>query len=125
MAFRLNVPPVTRVLLAILFAFTILNAAVRFRALDTSFFTPFGSGRHNAHYLVVTDEGAYLRPWVFFTTTFVETNVFGFAIAGLTLLFGGRYLERAWSSSELAKFILGIGTLPNIMVYLIGRIAAQ
>jgi membrane associated rhomboid family serine protease len=52
------------------------------------------------------------------TASFVEQNVFGLLVSGLTLFYGGRYLERAWGSAEYAKFILIVGVIPNILCFL-------
>ena len=35
-------------------------------------------------------------------------------LAGVTVLYGGKYLERAWSSTELGKFVLLVTVLPNV-----------
>ena len=56
-------------------------------------------------------------PWTFVTTTLVENNVFTFAISCATLFYGGRYLERAWTSVEFAKFLLVSSLIPNIFTF--------
>lgn len=58
-------------------------------------------------------------PWVIVTATFIESNLLGLVFTGATLLYGGRYLERAWSSNEYLKFISLISILPNIITFLI------
>ncbi len=114
---RFNIPPLTRALLAIFVFLSLLNAAVRIRNGDI-YLVPFRHGGNDAPYLVVTTV-AWRAPWVFLTAAFVERNVFGFLIAGFTLLYGGRYLERAWSSAELAKFMAGVAVIPCILNYII------
>ena len=52
------------------------------------------------------------------SATFVEQNIFGLFVTGLTLFFGGRYLERAWGLKEFAKFILIICFIPNTLCFL-------
>lgn len=53
------------------------------------------------------------------TATFVEQNIFTVVITGATVLYGGKYLERAWGSREFAKFIFVVALVPNIvMVFL-------
>lgn len=36
-------------------------------------------------------------------------------IAGATILYGGKYLERAWGSREFGKFLLVVILVPNLV----------
>ncbi|KAI5462289.1 eukaryotic integral membrane protein-domain-containing protein [Mariannaea sp. PMI_226] len=105
---RLNIPPVTRVVLIGLLAQSLLSAAIRYRQWN-----------ENTHivipYLTLVPQLSIIYPWTFLTSTFVESNIFTFGIAGTTLYYGGRYLERAWSSAELAKFLALISFVPNFL----------
>lgn len=47
----------------------------------------------------------------------METNVFTLTASVLTLYHGGRYLERAWTSKEFAKFVLIVAMLSNIVTF--------
>jgi membrane associated rhomboid family serine protease len=111
---RVNLPPLTRSLLITLIAFTLLNAIIQpeFTALGP--FTRTGGG---SPYLSIVPRWSWRYPWTLVTASFVEQNVFGLLISGLTLFYGGRYLERAWSSAEYAKFILIVGVVPNILCF--------
>jgi hypothetical protein len=40
-------------------------------------------------------------------------------VTGLTVAFGGRYLERAWGSREFTKFILFVAMIPNLLSFLL------
>ena len=95
---RINIPPVTRALLGALLFQSFLSAAIRYRQWTET-----------AHivipYLTLVPQLSLVYPWTFLTSALVEGNVFTLAIAGLTLYHGGRYLERAWSSAELASKI--------------------
>lgn len=51
------------------------------------------------------------------TTTLVENNVFTLGISGVTIFYGGRYLERAWTSAEFAKFLVITSLIPNTMCF--------
>jgi membrane associated rhomboid family serine protease len=51
------------------------------------------------------------------TTTFVELSLMPLAISLVCVLFGGRYLERAWGSREFAKFFLIQALIPNAVCF--------
>lgn len=112
MAPRLNIPPVTRVILIVLIFQSVLSAAIRYRTWT-----------ENAHviipYMTLVPQLSIIYPWTFITSTLVEGNVFTLAIAGVTLYQGGRYLERAWSSAELAKFLALVSVIPNVLTFLV------
>jgi membrane associated rhomboid family serine protease len=101
---------VTRILLIALTLQSVLSAAIRYRqwSADSEIVIP---------YLNLVPQLSLIYPWTFLTTTLVESNVFTYGIAGLTLYYGGRYLERAWSSRELAKFLLVVSLIPNALCF--------
>ena len=68
-------------------------------------------------YLALVPQLSLIYPWTFLTTTLVENNVFTLGIAGVTLFYGGRYLERAWTSLEFAKFLLVASLIPNVIAF--------
>lgn len=118
---RINVPPLTRGLLVCLFIFTLLNWILRPGYSDWvhGVGKPLVSVGDGAPYLAIIPSTAIVYPWVFLVATVVEENIFGLLITGLTVFYGGRYLERAWSSAEFAKFIFFVSMIPNILTYLI------
>ncbi|KAM7209494.1 Eukaryotic integral membrane protein (DUF1751) domain containing protein [Naviculisporaceae sp. PSN 640] len=107
---RINIPPVSRVLLITLGLQSLLSAAIRYRqwTANSDIVIP---------YLNLIPSLSLVYPWTFLTTTLVESNVFTFSIACLTLYHGGRYLERAWSSREFAKFLLVVSLIPNTLSF--------
>lgn len=107
---RINIPPVTRIILITLVLQSILSAAIRYKywSANSDIVIP---------YLTLIPQLSLVYPWTLLTTTFVENNVFTLAIAALTLYHGGRYLERAWSSREFAKFLLVSALLPNTLCF--------
>ncbi|OAA67176.1 rhomboid family protein [Niveomyces insectorum RCEF 264] len=105
---RLNIPPVTRIVLIALVLQSVLSAAIRYRQWTAQL-------RIVIPYLNLIPQLSILYPWTFVTTTLVESNVFTLGIACVTLYQGGRYLERAWSSREFAKFLLVASLLPNVL----------
>ncbi|KAL9001305.1 MAG: hypothetical protein Q9169_000196 [Polycauliona sp. 2 TL-2023] len=111
MQWRVNIPPLTRVLLALLFAFSVSYQVLRFGLARLDYTA--------GHFLALVPQWALFTPWVYFTATYSEQNVVTILIAGATIFFGGRYLERAWGSKEFGKFILLVTLLPNFVTSLI------
>ncbi|KXJ96599.1 eukaryotic integral membrane protein-domain-containing protein [Microdochium bolleyi] len=108
---RVNIPPVTRILLGALLLQSIFNAAIRYRQRT--------SGSTVAvPWLTLVPAHSLIYPWTFVTTTLVEGNIVTLVAAGFTLFHGGRYLERAWSSREFAKFLLVVSLIPNVLCFL-------
>ncbi|SPO03493.1 related to human PL6 protein [Cephalotrichum gorgonifer] len=107
---RLNIPPVTRTILLVLTVQSLLNAAIRYRqwTSNSNIVIP---------YLVFVPQLSIVYPWTLLTTTFVENNVFTLAISAATIFHGGRYLERAWSSAELAKFVAIVSVIPTVLSF--------
>lgn len=70
-------------------------------------------------YLTLVPQLSFVYPWTFLTTTLVENNVFTLGISGITIYYGGRYLERSWSSPEFAKFLVVVSLIPNILCFAI------
>lgn len=110
MQWRVSIPPLTRVLLALLVALSVSYQALRFGG-DADLVT--------GHYLALIPQWALFTPWVYFTASYSEQNILTFLIAGATILFGGKYLERAWGSLEFGKFILIVTVLPNFLASLV------
>ena len=108
MQLRINIPPLTRVLLALLLAISITHQITRylFGGLDQGF-------------LAIVPQWSLFYPWVYVTATFAEQNVVTLLIAGATVLYAGKYLERAWSSIDFGKFVLLVTVLPNVAATLI------
>ncbi|KAK7977487.1 hypothetical protein PG996_003541 [Apiospora saccharicola] len=109
---RLNIPPVTRILLVALLLQSVLSAAVRYRQWSAQ-------SEIVVEWLTLVPQLSLFYPWTFVTSTLVESNIFTLSIAGLTLFHGGRYLERAWSSREFAKFLLVVSLIPNLLCFLV------
>ncbi|KAI1110034.1 eukaryotic integral membrane protein-domain-containing protein [Nemania sp. NC0429] len=105
---RLNIPPVTRIVLAAL-GLQSLSSIIIHR------------GRSNVviEWLTLVPQLSLFYPWTFLTTALVEENLTSLIIAGVTLFNGGRYLERAWSSKEFAKFLVVASLVPNFLCFLL------
>lgn len=119
MALRINIPPLTRALLILLCVLSLLAGALRYSQwarsqLDDSTKHDSPASAILVPYLTIIPQLSLFYPWVFLTATLVEQNVFTLLVTGATLFYGGRYLERAWSSAELAKFLLVVTIGSNL-----------
>ena len=115
MQWRINIPPLTRILLALLLVISSVDQIIVFtRSSDARL---NGSGSWN--FLSLIPQQSVFYPWVFFTATFAERNLLTLVIAGGTVLYGGKYLERAWDTREFGKFVLVVTLLPNLAASLI------
>ncbi|KAL8949198.1 MAG: hypothetical protein Q9222_004675 [Ikaeria aurantiellina] len=100
MQWRVNIPPLTRVLLVLLIVFSICYQGLR-----------YGLDYTAGHYLSLVPQWALFTPWVYFTATYSEQNVFTILIAGATIFYGGKYLERAWGSMEFGNLVVIQGSV--------------
>lgn len=120
MAPRINLPSLTRAILLGFVLFTSLNAYARYRRWSSSEASkPFGDRSFHAPYITIVPGASVAYPWVFVTATLAEQNVAGLLTTAATLFYGGRYLERAWSSSEYMKFMILISLVPNVVSFVI------
>ncbi|CAN6632212.1 hypothetical protein TRVA0_013S02080 [Trichomonascus vanleenenianus] len=69
---------------------------------------------------IVPGQSAY--PWVLLTATYVEETVVSFLVTGSVLLYGGRYCEMVWGSTEFARFIGILTVVPNAVAFLFYRV---
>lgn len=69
-------------------------------------------------YITIVPSLSYYYPWVLVTATFSETSLVAFIVTGATLVYGGKYCERVWSSKELTRFLLIIAVSTNVLAYL-------
>ena len=106
MAFRINIPPVTRVLLILLLGFSLVYQAAHYK-------TP--GSQYSLAWIVLRPQLSVYYPWVYITSTLAEQNIITLLIAIATVLYGGKYLERAWGSAEFAKFLLVVTLVPNVI----------
>ncbi|KAI0420450.1 eukaryotic integral membrane protein-domain-containing protein [Xylaria grammica] len=103
---RLNIPPVTRIVLAVLGLQSLSSILIQ-RARPGVVI----------EWLTLVPQLSLFYPWTFLTTTLAEENLTSLIIAGVTLFNAGRYLERAWSSKEFAKFLLVVSLIPNLLCF--------
>lgn len=111
---RINIPPLTRGLLLLVLALTLLNSALTYRNIPLLDQTTVGLS-----FLSIVPRSSIKSPWVFGTAAFVEQNLFSLAASMLTIYYGGRYLERAWGGPEYAKFVLFVIMIPNVLSFVV------
>jgi hypothetical protein len=117
---RINLPPLTRSLLAGQVVFTLLNFALRPNSgWVEKVEQPLVGVGNGVPYLTIVAGRSVIYPWVFALATVVEQNLFGLITSGLTIFYGGRYLERAWGSQEFTKFVMFVAMIPNILSFLL------
>jgi membrane associated rhomboid family serine protease len=120
MPLRINLPPLTRSLLVALVLFTTINIVLRpYSDWVSGIEKPITSTGEGAPYLAIIPGSSIIYPYVFLLATLVEENIFGLIFTGLTLFYGGRYLERAWGSKEFTKFMLFVAMIPNVLCFLL------
>lgn len=117
---RINLPPLTRSLLLALLTLSLLNASLRYRQWAATASTEGNKWASlSVPYLTIVPAQSTYYPYVLLTAALIEQNIFSFSASALTLLYGGRYLERAWTSPEFAKFILFVTVIPNLLSFLV------
>lgn len=117
MPLRVSIPPVTRLCLVSLLTLSLLYNIARWRQISSSGSTttePISSVV--VPYLTLVPAQFLFYPWTLLCATFVEQNIFTVLLNLATLFYGGKYLERAWSSREFAKFILTVALVPNVAI---------
>ena len=106
MQLRVNIPPLTRALLALTLVISLAYQVARIERWAT---------KGNPNFLALIPQWSLFYPWVYFTATFAEQNILTLIVAGITIFFGGRYLERAWGSREFGKLVLLVTLVPNFV----------
>lgn len=109
---RFNIPDFTKILLLIDIVICIVYTFARLSSASTE------GGWHTSDvpYLALVPSKVLYYPWTLLTTTFVEQNLISFLINCATVLFGGRYFERAWGSRSFAITVLVTSLIPNVLV---------
>lgn len=103
---RINIPPVTRVLLLATISLSTLYLSANLLYSPHTFDS----------YLTLVPYQTLWHPWTILTSTFIEQNIVNFLINTAVILFGGRYLERAWGSRDFATAVLVATIVPNLLV---------
>jgi membrane associated rhomboid family serine protease len=115
MAPRINIPPVTRILLIAIVALSLLYNVGRWKAISELPDRVLPQNQARVPYLILVPAKCLYYPWTFVLTTFVEQNILTLVVNLATVYFGGRYLERAWGSKGFAIAFFVAGVIPNLI----------
>ena len=112
---RINIPPpITRILLITLLTQSFLSFVIRYQNWNGA----SNSSSAPPPYVALSASASQIFYfWTFITTTLVENNVFTLGIAGVTLFYGGRFLERSFGSLDFAKFLIVSSLIPNLLTF--------
>ncbi|KAK9390524.1 eukaryotic integral membrane protein-domain-containing protein [Lipomyces mesembrius] len=120
---RVSLPPLTKATLALSVFVSIIVAIIRYSAYfalsSTSPDKRIDLSSIYVPYLTIVPAVSIVFPWTFITATFVEQNLFALLIAIATLYYGARYCERVWGTRELAKFLIIVSVIPNVIVFIL------
>ena len=111
MALRINIPPLTRALLVVLVGLSVVYQAASYRQNKSA----DSRNPRGVPWIALTPQLSIYYPWAYITSTFAEKNVLTLLVGAATLLYGGKYLERAWGSAEFGKFLLIVVLLSNVV----------
>ncbi|KAI9278971.1 eukaryotic integral membrane protein-domain-containing protein [Phascolomyces articulosus] len=116
-----NIPPLTKALVTSLIVLSCASYIYIYR-LQLNADDPDAVLFLGCPFIGVLPGLALYAPWTFLTGAFYEDNVITLVLSSVVLLFCGKYLERAWGSRELLKYVLLTATVSNIATW-IGLIA--
>lgn len=105
-----KLPDVTKGLLGALLVTAVIYNGIRLQ------YPIEGFRLQEVPYLALVPAQVFYYPWTLVTTTFVEQNLIGFVVSLLTIVFGGRYFERAWGSKGFAMTVLVTSLIPNVVI---------
>ncbi|KAI8049441.1 eukaryotic integral membrane protein-domain-containing protein [Gilbertella persicaria] len=110
-----NVPSVTRALVLIVLSLSISSYVYIYRLqLEADPDTPVLS---ICPFIGLLPGFVIYAPWTFLTAAFYESNIVTLLLSVVILLLCGKYLERAWGSKELLKFVLVSAVLSNVVTW--------
>jgi Eukaryotic integral membrane protein (DUF1751) len=112
--FRINIPPLTRLLLLLLVGLSLIYQAINFRHANA----PSARG-----WIVLIPGVSIFYPWVYASSALAEENVLTMLVGGATIFYGGKYLERAWGSADFAKFMAIVTLIPLVISGILYEIA--
>lgn len=115
MAPRINIPPVTRILLIAIVALSLLYNVARWKAISALPDRVIPQTQARLPYLILVPAKCLYYPWTLVLTTFVEQNILTLVVNLATIYFGGRYLERAWGSKGFAIAFFVAAIIPNLI----------
>lgn len=107
---RFSVPPITQALIISTLLGTSMYAVASWGEPATSPPSDLISS------LALVPSKSLYHIWTVLTSTFVEQNVLNLLINTTIVLMSGRYLERAWGSTDFSRVVLIAAIVPNLLV---------
>ncbi|KAI9317920.1 eukaryotic integral membrane protein-domain-containing protein [Dichotomocladium elegans] len=112
-----NIPALTKALVTTLVVLSCSSYIYTYRA-QASAENPDDIAFSGCPFIGILPGLAMYNPWTFLTAAFYEDNVFSLFGSVLVLLLCGKYLERAWGSRELLKYVVISATLSNVVTWI-------
>ncbi|CCG83113.1 Putative uncharacterized protein [Taphrina deformans PYCC 5710] len=116
-----RIPIVTKVTVIASTVISILFWILEFRSPVAARPTSNNAASYNpgrsAIMLTLVPRSSYYYLWTFVTSSLVCTNIFTLGLSLTSLLLGGRYIERSYSSKELVKFYGVVTLAPNVILF--------
>ncbi|KAI9337078.1 eukaryotic integral membrane protein-domain-containing protein [Pilaira anomala] len=112
-----NVPTLTKTLVSLLIFCSIAPQIYMYR-LNSEAVDPEASLLSVCPFIGLLPGFVMYAPWTFLTAAFYEDNIITLLLSVVVLLFCGKYLERAWGSKELLKFVIVTAILSNFVTML-------
>ncbi|ORY80906.1 eukaryotic integral membrane protein-domain-containing protein [Protomyces lactucae-debilis] len=113
-----RIPIVTKAVCAATLALSLFSWLLRYRHWASTGDEETRTDAGIVKYVTLVPASSFYLPWTLITNQVVSSNLVTLVISFAVLLLGGRYLERAWSSRELAQFYLIVGLSTSISMYI-------
>ncbi|ORY95400.1 eukaryotic integral membrane protein-domain-containing protein [Syncephalastrum racemosum] len=113
-----NIPPLTKAMVTTLLVLSCASYIYSYRAQLNAEDDPSTTAFLGCPFIGLLPGLALYTPWTFLTATFYEDTLYALVFSSVVLLFCGKYLERAWGSRELLKYVLLTGVVSNIVTCL-------
>lgn len=80
--------------------------------------SPSSASTSTRSYLMLIPNVLPRYPWTLVTAAFVERSLISLVATCTGVLFGGKYLDRAWGSREFAQFVAVVVLMSNVAAVL-------
>jgi membrane associated rhomboid family serine protease len=113
-----RIPIVTKLTCAATITLSLLSWILRYRHWASTGDNASDTEAGIIKFITLVPASSFYMPWTLITNQVVASNLITLMLSVAVLLLGGRYLERAWSSRELAEFYIVIGLATSASIYL-------
>lgn len=114
---RLSVPPLTRLVLSANLVLTALLYYTRAQALAELHRDPVNKDVTDLAMpgFQLVPSRVITHPWTLLTSSFCEGSLLGLVCTMTNTLIAVRYFEKVWGSREIAKFLVIVSTMSNLL----------